>query len=117
MTMTTAPEPDLHKGWTESLLRRALVLASPGAQSILVYIAQHPRCTTRQIALALGFKGERSVPAYLRWFSRDVDELNVRDRDGKFRWPLDFPGKRGNYDLYDMKPAVRAVVLDVLGER
>ncbi len=41
--------------------------------------------------------------------------LGIKSPDGQFRWPLEWPGKRGNYNLYDMKPRVRAVVLDVLG--
>lgn len=109
-------DPILHKGWTEPLLREALHLAGPRAQDILRYIAAHPRCTSVEIAEDLGLKSERSVgPILHHQFTSTVDHLGVKDTDGKFRWPLDFPGKRGNYDLYDMKPQVRAVVFDVLG--
>lgn len=105
----------LHKGWTEPLLREALLLAPPGAQDILGYIAAHPPCTSPEIAGGLGLKSERSVGPTLNQFTRAVKHLGVKDMDGQFRWPLDFPGRRGNYDLYDMKPQVRAVVFDVLG--
>jgi hypothetical protein len=105
----------LHKGWTEPQLRKGLLLAPPRAQDILRYIAAHSPCTSAEIASDLGLKSARSVGPTLHQFTRAVEHLNVRDTDGQFHWPLDFPGKRGNYELYDMKPQVRAVVFDVLG--
>lgn len=38
------------------------------------------------------------------------------EMDGQFDWPLDFPGKRGTYWLYDMPPPVQTVVLEVMRE-
>jgi hypothetical protein len=107
----------LYKGWTERSLRKGLQLASPRAQAVLAYIAQNPRCTSAEIAESLGLKSERSVGPTLSGFSRAVAELGVRDRDGRFRWPLDFPGRRGRYELYDMPDSVRTIVLEVLGNR
>lgn len=105
----------LHNGWTEKSLREGLRLAPPRAQDILRYIAAHPRCTSAEIADDLALTGARSVGPTLNQLTKAVEHLEVRDADGKFRWPLEFPGKRGTYWLYDMPPAVRSVVFDVLG--
>ncbi len=106
----------LYNGWSEPALREALGLTPAGAQDVLRYIASHPRCTSAEIADDLGLKSARSVGPTLTGFTRASEHLQIKDTDGQFHWPLDFPGKRGTYWLYDMPASVRAVVLDVLGD-
>ena len=106
----------LYKGWMEPELREALLLAPHRAQDILRYIGKHPRCTSAEIADDLGLKSARSVGPILTGLTRAAEHLQISDTDGQFRWPLEFPGKRGTYWLYDMPAPVRRVVLDVLGE-
>ena len=102
-----------YKGWTEAQLRQVLPAASEQVQDILRYIASHPECTSREIASALGLRSERSVGPYLNGLTRVARRFGVHDR-GTVRWPLEWPGRRGGYEMYDMPPWIRAVVLDVL---
>lgn len=82
----------LYKGWTEPALREALGLTPDGAQDILRYIAGHPRCTSAEIADDLGLKSARSMGPTLTGRTRASEHLQIKDIDGQFHWPLDFPG-------------------------
>lgn len=105
----------IHNGWSEARLREALALASPKAQAIISYVAAHPRCPSAEIATALGLKSERSVgPALDKGFTHRVRHLGVRDADD---WPVEFSGRSGTYNLFDMNPRLRAIALEVLGHR
>ena len=75
-------EPMAHKGWTEESLRRVLPHTSSGVKSILVYVATHPRCTTRDMARDLHLKSERSVGPTLNNLSRTSIELGVFLQEG-----------------------------------
>ena len=108
-------EPMAHKGWTEESLRRVLPHTSSGVKSILVYVATHPRCTTRDMARDLHLKSERSVGPTLNNLSRTSIELGVFPA-GRPRWPFQYGTKTDGYERYDMPAWVRHVVLDVLGK-
>ncbi len=86
----------LHNGWTESQLREGLRLATPATQDILRYIATNPRCTSAEIADELGLRSERSVGPRLKSLTDAGAHLGINSPDGQFRWPLEWPGKRGN---------------------